>query len=290
MIKSTFKSITLLSISLFTLNLHAAEHERLSFSYLGLGADSLNYKETTYLPDNTLDLSLRGAKVESDYSGVSFSQRAGGYISINKEWGFYINNSSTVGSVSKKEKWTINGIERQSNSMTLSRADTNILITKNITDKHHFLFGTTYNRLDYSRFNISVDGNELPNNPTISEEAVEFSAEIGYEFNTFFLKSSPENIRYQAQLLVSMPMYTHVRNTAVDGDTPFTDSFSGYSLRASASVGYQINQNFMIAATIEANYQDRQKETRETDQKETLILPDRVFNYIQPSINLYWAF
>jgi len=89
---------------------------------------------------------------------------------------------------------------------------------------------------------------------------------------------------------MSMPMYTHVRNTAVDGDSPFTDSFSGYSLRASASVGYQINENFMIAATLEASYQDRAKETRETDKKETLILPDRVFNYIQPSINLYWAF
>lgn len=270
--------------------LFSQANERLSYSYLGLAADSLSYKETTYLPDNALDVSLRGAKVESDYSGFSSAQRAGGYIAVNETWGFYINNSSTLGSVSKKETWTINGIKRQENSMTLNRSDTNIIITKQFSDNHHFLFGATYNRLDYSRFNIEVDGTSLANNPTISEEATEFLAEIGYEYNTFFIKDNSRDWHYQFQFIVSAPMYTHVRNTAIDGDDAFTNNFNGYSIRTSASLGYQINENFMIAATLEGNLQQRDKESRETGNNETQILPERAFNYVQPSINLYWAF
>lgn len=269
--------------------------ERSGYSMLGIGFESVSYEENLVFPDYIATQALRGVETVSDYDGINWSQRAGAYIAINEQWGFYINNSSTLGSQSHTETWELDGLRIQTNSMTLSRGDTNIWLSRQFQPKHHVLFGGTYNRIDYRRFNITrtaLPGQDFENfsDATISEEVAEFIAEVGYEYNEMFT-SKDAGWRTQLQILAGVPIYTHVRNTELDADSAFTDSFSGYNLRATASIGYQFSANVTIAGTLEAHYQYRNGDARQNPTSALFeFLPDRSFMYLQPSLNAMWSF
>lgn len=288
----TYRVITCLAAATLS---QQAMAERNGYSFFGIGFESVGYEEHTVLPNYIATVSRRGEKIDTDYSGINFSQRAGAYVAIDKTWGFYINNSSTLGSQSHTEDWRVNGQLVQQDSMTLYRGDTNIWVTRNLTDKHHILFGGTYNRIDYKRFNFEVPASLQgqvadPGDTTISEEVTEFIGEIGYEYNEFFIGKTA-GIKTQLKLIAGVPVYTHVRNTALDADRAFTDSFAGYNLRAIASIGYQFSEKVLVSATIDANYQSRDGDIRKNNATGNYeILPDRTFAYVQPSINFLWSF
>lgn len=269
--------------------------ERAGYSYLGLGLEMVSYEERAQLSaTDNFTQQVVSLDLNSDFTSSNLAQRFGAYVAVNQDWGFYINGSSTLGSSSESEDWFIDGANVQTDSMSLYRSDTNVWLTRRLADKHWLVFGGSYNRIDYKRFNFELTpegqalGVELPDDGVVSEEAVELLAEVGYEFNEFF-DGQELGWKTQYQVMLGLPVYTSVRNTSVNGDESFTDTFSSYNLRASAGLGYQINESFMISGVLEASYQDRDGATR-TKGNITETLPNRTFYYIQPSLNLFWSF
>ena len=129
-----------------------AEFENNSYSYLGLGTETLTYSETT---DD-----FGGQTFESKFRGSNLVQKSGGYTGVGERYGFFISTSSTLLANENKEKWKFEGVGVvQEDNMTLKRTAIDLLGVFHFQNGHFLTAGTHYNSVSFSRFDF--DGTDL---------------------------------------------------------------------------------------------------------------------------------
>lgn len=274
---------------------------RYGYSSLGLGYELLSLKEDVSLSSQDTVGETWNINIESDYSGGNFAQRSLVYVAVDELWGFYIGSGSTLSSLKNNETWNAtvsnetsgtvySDLKIQSNTTTLSRSELSLLAVREFSNNHSFLFGVRYNSFTYKRFDFKAHAEDvftslvLPEGD-ISEESTAFIAQVGYEYNEFFT-SQAAGWRTQFQVIAGVVIYNRVQNTEKQiSQITFDDTFNGFDLKATASIGYQFGGHFMLAAALDTHYQSYQK----IDQ-ENASIPDNEFSYVQPSINALWSF
>ena len=285
-------ALPLLLVCILSLSSHA--DKRNSYSYLGLGVDLLSYSESD---DNVLNTGIR---LETEMTGSNLAQRSGGYMSYNDNWGFYITSGSSIGTTVNDETWSLNDTEVQENSFTMKRSELMVLVSRNISKNHYLLFGGSYNDTSFSRFSWSFnEQNDYAidkETGTFTEYVSQLFAYVGYEYNEFYTSTRP-GWRTQFQFLAGLPLYSSTLNTRFDTEH-ITTSFDGYLLRATPSLAYQLNKNFMLGMSLDISYNLRDKDEWEatiTDgngnpQKVKQALPENTLLVIQPAFTAYWSF
>ncbi len=295
--KITFKyGLTILwaSMTSFVWAQESQQFERASYSYLGLGLDVVTYEEVD------TDLLGTGIELETEMTGTNLAQRSGGYVVVDDAWGFYINTGSSLGATVNDEEWRFNGTLVQENAFTIKRNELLILVTRRLAENHYWLVGGAYNDTAFSRFNFTLPEQDQFNiaAPTgsVSEDVSQILAYAGYEYNQFFTQRE-QGFVTQFQALVGVPLYSSTLNTDF-GDTALTNSFDGYVLRLTPSIGYQLNQNFMVAASFDLFLNQRDEDEGEitainadgVSEQRKRALPENSLWNLQPAINVYWSF
>ena len=129
-----------------------AEFANHSYSYLGMGIETLTYSETT---DD-----FGGQEFESKFEGQNLVQKSGGYTAVGDEFGFFISTSSTLLANEDKEEWDFEGTGVvQEDNMTLKRTAIDLLGVYHFKNGHFLTAGTHYNSVSFSRFDFN--GTEL---------------------------------------------------------------------------------------------------------------------------------
>jgi len=125
-----------------------SEFKNNSYSYLGLGSETLTYSET--------DDNFGGQSFESRFTGTNLVQKSGGYTAIGDQYGFFISTSSTLLTNDAKEKWDFEGIGIvQEDHMTLKRTGIDLLGAFHLQNGHFFNAGVHYKSVSFSRFEFS---------------------------------------------------------------------------------------------------------------------------------------
>lgn len=129
-----------------------ADFENISYSYLGVGNEILEYSETS-----------------DDFGGESFTtrfrssnviQKSGGYSAIGDRYGLFLATSSTLLSKENKEEWDFSGIGVvQESNTSLSHTMIEILGVMHFENGHFLTLGSRYNNVTFSRFDF--EGTDL---------------------------------------------------------------------------------------------------------------------------------
>lgn len=125
-----------------------ADFENNSYSYLGLGTETLNYSET--------DDNFGGQTFISRFAGTNLVQKSGGYTAIGEQYGLSISTSSTLLTHEAKEEWDFQGIGTvQEDNMTLKRTGIDLMGAYHVKNGHFFNAGLHYSSVSFSRFEFS---------------------------------------------------------------------------------------------------------------------------------------
>ena len=141
--------IPLIGVSaLLTLpSLSQAEFANNSYSYLGMGSETLTYSETTN--------NFGGQKFESEFKGSNIVQKSGGYTAVGDKYGFFISTSSTLLANEAKEEWDFQGIGVvQEDQMALKRTAIDLLGAFHFQNGHFLNAGLHYNSVSFSRYDF----------------------------------------------------------------------------------------------------------------------------------------
>jgi len=154
LVKSLLLS-TLFFSSFILSNQSRAEFTNQSYSYLGLGSETLTYSETS---DN-----FGGQTFESSFTGTNLVQKSGGYTGIGDQYGFFISTSSTLLAEEAEETWDFEGIgDVQKNQMSLKRTAIDLLGVFHFQNGHYLTAGTRYHSATFSRYDF--EGTEFTDN------------------------------------------------------------------------------------------------------------------------------
>jgi hypothetical protein len=263
--------------------------QRLGYSYIGFGSEQVDYREED---ENLLDT---GLGLQTAASTTQLFQRSGGYVAHNSGWGFYIQTEATIGNEASKETWKINGTTVQQNSFTLKRNELRILVSKQVSTSHAFLFGGSLQDLSFSRFDwVLTNQDEFQvaiSEGSVSEDIFKLFAYAGYEIGEFYLEEKC-GWNWQIQLLAGIPIYSQTLNTSYGADT-INGGFDGYHFELTGSVGYHLSKNFLLGLSLKNAYED-QKEIEQKNQKSHGVikrsLPENSLTIMQPSVTFYWSF
>lgn len=141
-------SRTLIFLLLATPSISMAEFENASYSYLGLGQESLSYSESTR--------DFGGLEFKTKFHGSNLVQRSGGYTAIEDKFGFFLSTSSTLLAQEAKEQWNFPGIGTvQEDQMSVKRTAIDISGVYHLQNGHFFNLGSHYNSISFSRFNFA---------------------------------------------------------------------------------------------------------------------------------------
>jgi len=156
-----------IALTLLLANTVSAEFKNNSYSYLGLGSETLSYSET--------DDNFGGQSFESKFTGSNLVQKSGGYTAIGEQFGFFISTSSTLLSHDAKERWDFEGIGIvQEDNMTLKRTGIDLLGAFHLQNGHFFNAGLHYKSISFSRFEFSsTDKTEVLNDALFANPAVQ---------------------------------------------------------------------------------------------------------------------
>lgn len=258
-----------------------------SSAYLGLGFETVNYSET---------LDLLGQTLKTHATVTNLVQRSGSYVAIDNDKGFYINTSSSLLAGETNEAWNYGSFGPiQQNRITAERQTLDMLGNYRFGSHHGILAGLRYQKLLFNRYDFkaasgttnfqNATGASLNINSTyaVSETATSFSLGIGYGYNDFFVDTS-SGLKWNAQLLLSLPFFSKVANTSVP-DLSFSRSFSGYDLGGHIALGWQLGKNVIVAASLEGVYSRRNKVTEQNS-----TLPKNTLIAIQPALTAHWSF
>lgn len=125
-----------------------AEFDNSSYSYLGLGAETVDYQESTN--------DFGGLKFKSSFQGTNVVQKSGGYTAIGDRYGFFLSTSSTLLAQEDKEEWKFPDIGVvQEDTMTVKRTGIDILGVFHLQNGHYFTLGSSYSSVSFSRFDFS---------------------------------------------------------------------------------------------------------------------------------------
>ena len=142
-----YKPFTLISL-LLAANFTCADFQNNSYSYLGLGTETLTYSET--------DDNFGGQTFKSKFAGTNLVQKSGGYTAIGEKYGFLISTSSTLLTNEAKEQWDFEGIGTvQEDNMTLKRTGIDLLGAYHFQNGHFLNVGLHYSSVSFSRFEFS---------------------------------------------------------------------------------------------------------------------------------------
>jgi hypothetical protein len=168
------KSLLVAPLLLSTLT--HAEFKNNSYSYLGLGSETLTYSET--------DDNFGGQSFKSHFSGTNLVQKSGGYTAIGEQYGFFISTSSTLLMNEGKEEWDFEGIGvAQEDTMTLKRTGIDLLGAYHLQNGHFFNTGLHYSSASFSRFEFtSTDQTDDLNDAIFSNPNVQ--ADLQKDLNT----------------------------------------------------------------------------------------------------------
>jgi len=145
------KPLALLTFLLLASFIHA-DFQNNSYSYLGLGSETLTYSET--------DDNFGGQSFTSYFSGTNLVQKSGGYTAIGEKYGFFISTSSTLLMNEGKEEWDFEGIGVvQEDHMTLKRTGIDLLGAYHLQNGHFFNAGVHYGSASFSRFEFASTSN-----------------------------------------------------------------------------------------------------------------------------------
>ncbi len=145
------KSLTLITLLVPASFIHA-DFQNNSYSYLGLGSETLTYSET--------DDNFGGQSFTSHFTGTNLVQKSGGYTAIGEKYGFFISTSSTLLMNEGKEEWDFEGIGVvQEDNMTLKRTGIDLLGAYHLQNGHFFNAGLHYGSASFSRFEFSSTSN-----------------------------------------------------------------------------------------------------------------------------------
>jgi len=282
-------------------------NNRAGYSLLGLG-----YEKTSFSEGGDFDFvssgQLYSADVVGDYSSGNFAQRSLAYVAIDEKWGFYIGSGSTLSSIKNEERWegsithdsgvvVLKDIWLQTNTMTLSRGELSVLVSKRVQGKKSLLLGARYNSFSFKRYGfIFSDYISEDNQPDgeVSEESTAFLVQGGVEYNDFFT-TKIAGWKMQVQLVLGFVLYNHVMNTAEDvASESFNETLNGFDVKAIFNFGYQFGEHFLLAGAVDAHYQSYNsisKTVTSSDGSRVLVnIPKSEFGYVQPSINVLWSF
>ena len=257
-----------------------ASSSDVSSAYFGIGFESVNYSES---------INIAGQTVKTDSWTTNLIQRSGSYTAVDDKKGFYIATSSSILANDTDEDWNYGNVGAiLQNKLTAEHQALDLLGTYRFTPHQGLLFGGRYQNLSFSRY----DFNKTSNSPewllvtpgaVVSETATSFSLAVGYEYDDFFNNTSP-GLKWNSQLVASIPFYSTVSNTNAPG-LSFSDSFAGFDLNAHLAVGWYFSKQIIIAASLDANYSDRNTVTEDNS-----TLPDNTTITLQPAITAHWAF
>lgn len=141
------KYLPIMLSSLLLSSLSSAEFTNHSYSYLGLGSETLEYSETSH--------NFGGQTFKSSFSSTNLVQKSGGYTGIGERYGFFISTSSTLLAEEAEETWDFKGIgDVQKNQMSLKRTAIDLLGAFHFKNGHYLTVGTRYHNSTYSRYNF----------------------------------------------------------------------------------------------------------------------------------------
>ncbi|WP_136550307.1 hypothetical protein [Hydrocarboniclastica marina] len=273
--------------------------QRLSFSYLGLGIDSMTYEER--LPD------FYGRELKTEYSSSVPVLRTGVYTSISHDWGFAITTLASLYGDKAEEEWNWPGAGSiQTNEMAMTRKESNVFGFRQLGGGHYLTAGLNYSQYSFSRnafrstpgtelFNEAVFG-ELPaeqqeemrldpdaNQGTISEDSVTVNVAVGYGYDNYF-NLEQEGLRLFGSVLVGTPVFRRVTNTLLDGT--LTDSVSE-SVNATlvAGAGWQFSASFSVNYVFEGTYVSLDKLEGDNE-----LVPEVTFTSLANNLVAYWNF
>src|SRR5690606_30897645 len=291
--KSRTGCIGLLSLASGITQANESNHfENLSYSYFGLGIDTLVYREEL---ENFL-----GTSIETDYSSTTPLQRSGGYTSINDDWGFSITTLSTLFSQEEEEDWNVSGYGTiQNNKMSLSRQEVNLLAHHHFRTGYHLCVCAYYSKVGFNRHHFrSGEGTDkfraerlAPGqtfNPeqiggSVSEEQVTIKFKAGVGYDSYFINTN-EGLRFNYEASIGLPIYRRVIN-AID-EIEMTEMFSkGASINAAIGIGWQFSKHFSVNYRIEGIYSYYSKM-----EQGNLTVPDIHMYGIANFASVYWNF
>lgn len=166
------------------------EFKNNSYSYLGLGSETLTYSET--------DDNFGGQTFESKFTGTNLVQKSGGYTGIGDKYGLLISTSSTLLTNEANEEWDFQGIGVvQEDSMTLKRTGIDLLGTYHLQNGHFFTSGVHYKDVSFSRFEfLSTEQTEDLNDALFTNPSVQSQLQMDLnnrltEINNLRASSNP---------------------------------------------------------------------------------------------------
>jgi len=296
--RSDFSSLYLLaaatlsfSIPSFANNVSAPgmheKHELMSFSYFGLGLDSMTYKEST---------NAYGMGINTKSTASVPVQRSGAYTAINDQWGFGIFTVSSLYGEDNPESWKTKSFGTvQTNDVSLKRTDVTITGVRQIDDGHYLSGGFNYSDFSFVRSNFkktstsdalanSVNATfDLPQG-AISEESVALNLMLGYGYDDYF-RFENEGLRTFASIQAGVPLFRRVSNTNNNNPTLTDFLASGYKAQLAAGLGWQFSEKLSV------NYISEYSYTKLGEMQEAnVIMPESTLTNWNNSIIAYWNF
>ena len=265
---------------------------RAGYSFFGAGSDFMDYEENT-----TRQIDGKTIDVETSI-GLNFTQQSGAYVTVNKDWGFYLVTASTLGESGSDEAWQIDDVTVRSNKVAFERQRLGFLATYQLASKDFLLLGAQYGSTEFKRFAASLTPQATAfgiddttfSAGTVSENVWDLSVVAGYEWNTLF-NSPAAGWRYQLQLIAGIPLTTSITNTDVNEGESFSAGFNGLQLRLNWVYGYQFSENVLAAFSLELGFARRNAISRDfTDASGITEFPENPLIYSYPSLVVYWSF
>ena len=269
----------------------AAENKREGYSYLGVGVSSGDYTEQ----DD--DLLGTGITLKTEAPVSALEQRSGGYVAHDSGWGFYIQTEATLGTNVNNESWALDGTQVQEDSFSFSKSELRVLISRQLTGRHAFLFGAGTQDISFTRFDWRLSEQDQyqieATEGSVSEQLFKIYLYSGLEWGHFFSSGEESGLNWQTQLVVGLPVYSQIINTSY-GDDPINGGMDGYRVDASGQLAYRMNKNLMIGFSTRVTYEYQQEiETGSIQLGDSHIkraLPENTLFMLNPSLTFYWSF
>lgn len=266
--------------------------KRPGYSFFGLGLNVIDYEENTALQ---VDGGI--IDVETD-STVNVTQQSGTFVSFNNDWGFYLTTTSTLGESRANESWEIDETIVRENKVAFEQQRINFVLSRHYKANNYFLFGARYDNTEFKRFAHQLtpsaaglgllESSFVPG--TESETVLEFSLIGGIERTTLFMTNDP-GWRYQAQLIVGIPILSSISNTEINSGEKFTDSFSGFVAQVRTTYGYQFNENLFAGISLDLAISQRNSIDKNVEDATGVNrFPENTLISTFPSVALYWSF
>ncbi len=268
------------------------EPTRAGYSFFGLGLNFIDYEENSVqrVGEQVVDVETA--------SMVNVAQQSGTYVSFNKDWGFYLITSSTLGESQSEESWEIDNEIVRTNKILFEQQRIGLLLSKHFTSNYYYLFGAQYNNTEFRRFGTALTQSaedsgltfESVNLGTESETVLDLAAVVGLEKTTVFTSEQP-GWRYQVQAVLGLPLLTNISNTEINDGQSFGEAFNGIFAQGRFNYGYQFNKSIFLSLNLEVAISQRNRIDRKiSDDLGTTEFPSNTLVYFFPSMALYWSF